>query len=682
MFRNFSHSIVGKIMTGYVGIVLLALATTLVGIYFSWKDRKIDQMVSNAYYPMVLALKETQMLASESYKLTNNWIYQPSLSEKEKLRTIHSTDAAAKLATLSEVTDRFDNEVVEQSRGIQTTFAKLLEEQQIVMTKLSHDTSYSDDVMVDEAITAMDKKITPVFQSIDSQIEEASARVHQLLDEAKLQKQANANVLTIIYVSTILFFLVIGVVSARLSVKSIKKPIAELSDLITMLSRGKFASVTLKKGRDEIGRMAEAIEKMLDGLKKKVEFAENIGKGNYDTDFQLLSEEDTMGEALIQMRNNLKQAADDDRKRNWATEGLAKFADILQSRNDNLSELSDNIISNLVKYMGANQGALFLINDDNEQDTFIELVACYAYNRKKYLNKRIELGEGMTGQCVLERDTIYMSDIPDDYLRITSGLGDALPRNLLIVPLKINENIFGVVEIASFETIEPYQVDFVEKLGESIASTISSVKINSRTKRLLEETQMQAEQMRAQEEEMRQNMEELSATQEEMHRAQRRSEEALQEMKAKERDLYAMKSEFEAREAAVALTTLVTETDLHGNILYANDRFCEVSQFSRQEIVGRAHSVVRHPDMPSQLFEHCWTAIRKGNPFRAVFKNRKKSGEGFWVDCTIAAIKNENGDIVKYISTGHLIEDENIGLLLYNRRAESLEISQFETATI
>lgn len=682
MFRNFSHSIVGKIMTGYVGIVLLALATTLVGIYFSWKDRKIDQMVSNAYYPMVLALKETQMLASESYKLTNNWIYQPSLSEKEKLRTIHSTDAAAKLATLSEVTDRFDNEVVEQSRGIQTTFAKLLEEQQIVMTKLSHDTSYSDDVMVDEAITAMDKKITPVFQSIDSQIEEASARVHQLLDEAKLQKQANANVLTIIYVSTILFFLVIGVVSARLSVKSIKKPIAELSDLITMLSRGKFASVTLKKGRDEIGRMAEAIEKMLDGLKKKVEFAENIGKGNYDTDFQLLSEEDTMGEALIQMRNNLKQAADDDRKRNWATEGLAKFADILQSRNDNLSELSDNIISNLVKYMGANQGALFLINDDNEQDTFIELVACYAYNRKKYLNKRIELGEGMTGQCVLERDTIYMSDIPDDYLRITSGLGDALPRNLLIVPLKINENIFGVVEIASFETIEPYQVDFVEKLGESIASTISSVKINSRTKRLLEETQMQAEQMRAQEEEMRQNMEELSATQEEMHRAQRRSEEALQEMKAKERDLYAMKSEFEAREAAVALTTLVTETDLHGNILYANDRFCEVSQFSRQEIVGRAHSVVRHPDMPSQLFEHCWTAIRKGNPFRAVFKNRKKSGEGFWVDCTIAAIKNENGDIVKYISTGHLIEDENIGLLLYNRRAESLEISQFETETI
>lgn len=682
MFRNFSHSIVGKIMTGYVGIVLLALATTLVGIYFSWKDRKIDQMVSNAYYPMVLALKETQMLASESYKLTNNWIYQPSLSEKEKLRTIHSTDAAAKLATLSEVTDRFDDEVVEQSRGIQTTFAKLLEEQQIVMTKLSHDTSYSDDVMVDEAITAMDKKITPVFQSIDSQIEEASARVHQLLDEAKLQKQANANVLTIIYVSTILFFLVIGVVSARLSVKSIKKPIAELSDLITMLSRGKFASVTLKKGRDEIGRMAEAIEKMLDGLKKKVEFAENIGKGNYDTDFQLLSEEDTMGEALIQMRNNLKQAADDDRKRNWATEGLAKFADILQSRNDNLSELSDNIISNLVKYMGANQGALFLINDDNEQDTFIELVACYAYNRKKYLNKRIELGEGMTGQCVLERDTIYMSDIPDDYLRITSGLGDALPRNLLIVPLKINENIFGVVEIASFETIEPYQVDFVEKLGESIASTISSVKINSRTKRLLEETQMQAEQMRAQEEEMRQNMEELSATQEEMHRAQRRSEEALQEMKAKERDLYAMKSEFEAREAAVALTTLVTETDLHGNILYANDRFCEVSQFSRQEIVGRAHSVVRHPDMPSQLFEHCWTAIRKGNPFRAVFKNRKKSGEGFWVDCTIAAIKNENGDIVKYISTGHLIEDENIGLLLYNRRAESLEISQFETETI
>lgn len=681
MFKTFRNSIVGKIMTGYVVIILLAFATTLVSMYSSWKDSKIDRMVSEAYYPMVLSLKETQMLASESYKLTNNWIYQPNLSEKEKLKAIHSQEAEEKTKELGEIAGRFDNDVTEKSHAIQAALKKLLEEQEVVMAKLSHDTSYSDDRIVDEAITAMNKQITPAYENLTSLIRKATDTLNELLADARTQKQATATMLTYVYVTTILIFLMIGVYATRFSTASIKRPIAELSDLITMLSRGKFVSVNIKKGRDEIGRMAEAIENMLTGLKEKVEFATNIGKGQYESNFQLLSEDDTMGEALIQMRNNLRQAADEDRKRNWATEGLAKFADILQSRNDNLIDLSDNIISNLVKYTNANQGALFLINDDDPRNTFIELVACYAYNRKKYLNKRIEMGEGITGQCILERETIYMSDVPDDYLRITSGLGEALPRNILIVPLKLNESIFGVVEIASFQAIEPYQVEFVEKLGESIASTVSSVKINSRTKKLLEETQVQAEQMRAQEEEMRQNMEELSATQEEMHRAQRRSDEALEEMKAKEKDLYAMKAEFEAREKVIGVSTVISETDLHGNIVYANDKFCAVSRYDRNEILGEPHNTLRHKDMPAVLFKQWWQAIKKGNQFNAVVKNTAKTGDPYWIDVTTTPVRNEQGEIIKYASIGYVLDDKDLAIARYNRQADKFNLPKLEAIT-
>ncbi len=445
-----------------------------------------------------------------------------------------------------------------------------------------------------------------------------------------------------------------------------------------MLSQGKFVSVTLKKTRDEIGRMAEALESMLTGLKEKVEFAENIGKGNYESSFELLSTDDTMGQALIRMRTNLKQAADEDRKRNWATEGLAKFADILQSRNEDLAQLSDSIISNLVKYMAVNQGALFLINDDDPQNTFIELAACYAYDRKKYINKRIEIGEGLTGQCILERDTIYMSDVPDNYLKITSGLGEALPRNLLIVPLKINDSIFGVVEIASFQPIETYQVDFVEKLGESIASTISSVKINGRTKKLLEETQVQAEQMRAQEEEMRQNMEELSATQEEMHRAQRRSDEALQEMKEKEKGLFARNEELLSRQQVLSLTTLLSETDLHGNITYVNEKTCEISRYKKEELLGEPHNIMRHEDMPAELFKRCWTVIKKGNLFPVVLKNKTRGGDEYWVDLTIIPVRNEQGEIVKYMSVGHPIADHDLAVIRYNRQSINLNLPQLQ----
>ena len=427
--------------------------------------------------------------------------------------------------------------------------------------------------------------------------------------------------------------------------------------------------------------MAEAIENMLIGLKGKVEFAENIGKGNYETNFEQLSEDDTMGEALIRMRNNLKQAADEDRKRNWATEGLAKFADILRSRNDNLSELSDSIISNLVKYMGVSQGALFLVNDDDHQDQFIELVACYAYNRKKYLNKRIEIGEGVTGQCILERDTIYMSDVPGDYLKITSGLGEALPKNLLIVPLKLNENIFGVVEIASFQTIESYQIEFVQKLGESIASTIASVKVNGRTKKLLEETQVQAEQMRAQEEEMRQNMEELSATQEEMHRAQRRGEEALQEMKDKEKSLYAMKVDFETREKIIAATTLIIETDLTGNITYVNEKVCELSQYSIAELIGESETILRHEEMPADLFRQYASSLKKGEVFKAIIKHVAKTGDAFWLDVTAMAVRGERGEVLKYVSAGYPIYDATLATQLFNRQAEKMKLPKIQVLT-
>lgn len=553
MFSKIKNSLVSKIMLGYAVIIVLAFVTTLVSMYTAWQNRGMDKLVSDAYYPMILSLKETEMLASESFKLTNNWVYQPSVKEKEKLQAIHATEVAQQTEDLTKISGKMDDaSAIDEIRDIVNGFNSLIAEEQVVMEKLKTDESYSDDVIVDESITAMDKKITPSHKNLMKLIAQASAHQNQLLQSVKDSKESSSNMLTYLYVSNIVLFLVIGIYASFFSSSAITRPIAGLSDLITMLSKGKFVSVTLKKGSDEIGRMAEAIENMLLGLKAKAEFADNIGKGNYDSNFQLLSDEDAMGGALIQMRDNLKRAADEDRKRSWSTEGLARFADILRSRTNDLTELSDNIISNLVKYMGANQGALFLVNDENQQDVFIELVACYAYDRKKFLNKRIQIGEGVTGQCIQERDTIYMSDIPGNYLKITSGLGESLPRHLLVVPLRLDEQIFGAVELASFAAIEPHHIEFVEKLGESIASTISSVKVNSRTRKLLEETQFQAEQMRAQEEEMRQNMEELSATQEEMHRAQRRSEEMLREMKQREEELVRENGELQGQLESVS----------------------------------------------------------------------------------------------------------------------------------
>jgi len=268
--------------------------------------------------------------------------------------------------------------------------------------------------------------------------------------------------------------------------------------------------------------MFHALNTSISEFNKKTAFANQIGLGNLDSQFNQVSDEDELGKALINMRNSLVKARtdeelrkNDDEKRRWTNEGLAKFADILRQNNSNLEELSNEIIKNLVYYLDANQGGLFILNDDDKSNVYLKLISAFAYDTKKFFEKIIELGDGVVGACAVEKETIFMTDIPQEYITITSGLGNANPDSLLVVPLKLDEQIYGVIEIASFHKFEDYQIEFVEKVAQNIASSLSTVQINIKTNELLEKFQQQSEEMAAQEEEMRQNMEELQATQEE-----------------------------------------------------------------------------------------------------------------------------------------------------------------------
>ncbi len=339
----------------------------------------------------------------------------------------------------------------------------------------------------------------------------------------------------------------------------------DFTNLLSWISIGVLAiiflalSFFLYRIQSKSDSISEENSKRLDVQARSVtslsNFIEAISAGNFSVDINLEGDEG-LSHTLLTMRDKLRDNAEGDRKRNWATSGLAQIGEILRSNTKSTEELYDNILRFVVKYTRSNQGGLFLLSDD-ENDKHLDLVACYAFERKKYLQKRVAIGEGMIGQCFLEGERIYLLDVPQEYITITSGLGGSNPNALLIVPLKVNETIFGVLELATFTKYSDYEIELVEKLAETIASTISTVRVNESTRILLEKTQQQAEEMRAQEEEMRQNMEELEATQEEM----RRKEKHIQQMLEGEKQ----RNEFNNKSRLIVLNLSKTKEILDGN---------------------------------------------------------------------------------------------------------------------
>lgn len=245
-------------------------------------------------------------------------------------------------------------------------------------------------------------------------------------------------------------------------------------------------------------------------------------------------------EKLNKTLEELSQSKAIEEKRTWAAKGVAEVAKIMRE-DDNLTLIADKVLVYLVKVLNANQAGLFLL-EGQAPDHFLEMKACYAYQRKKYLQKSIAIGEGLVGQCYLEQAYIYLTDVPEDYILISSGLGDSKPRCILLVPLIANEKVYGVLELASFKPFEEYEINFLLEVGENIAMTVRSIKMNEQTQMLLYETQAMTEQMKGQEEEMRQNMEEVAATQEELVR---REEELKLELKTKSEEIAVLREKLE-----------------------------------------------------------------------------------------------------------------------------------------
>lgn len=428
--------------------------------------------------------------------------------------------------------------------------------------------------------------------------------------------------------------------------RNITRPLNKTTKILQLLDKGMIdkAQKLPITTNDELGEVACSLNRLIDGMLQTADFATVVGHGKLNTEYKLLSDDDVLGNALLEMRECLRTARDEeekrkaeDKKQNWINQGIAKFSDLSRQNQNNIQDFSFSLISNLVRYIEANQGGIFVINDNNPDDIFLETAATFAYNKKKYNETRIEIGENLIGRSVQERETIYMTELPSNYINITSGLGTENPQCLLIIPMVFNNDVYGVIELASFKELQKYEIEFVRKISESIASTLSNLKISIRTTHLLQETREQSEELISQEEEMRQNLEELQATQE---GASRREAEIVNLMNA------------------INSAAIVMEFNLGGTIININDTALNKLNVSKEFMLGKSfYEFAVDAKEKSSEYELFWQEVKKGRTKKRNF-HAKINGTEIWVHETFTPIYNSENEICKILNISNDYTEE------------------------
>lgn len=648
---KYRFTIANRLFLGF-GLIIITLLISSVLTYITLQNnKKLNEEVTNIYAPSVSKMSDMTQLINNSKMLIKSWVHidrKPNTIDKQKLRKLQNEEFPQLVAEIKNI---YKNWTIENQNKFDTLVIlvqdTLFVSHKEIMSSLNSFAAYDDMLVKFEA----DSKVESggeVINITDKAIKLADILTRSLEEKSDQKNKAMFDSLDsfqlFIIISGLLMLLIAATIALFIS-RSTIRPILGLKEFLLIMTRGVLPDDKMKETNDEIGDMSKALNEYIEGMKSTSNFSLAIGKGNYETDYDPLSEDDALGNSLLNMRDDLKKAYKEENRRkredeirNWSAQGIAKFSDILRQNNDDIQKLSYNIVDNLINYVDAIQGAIYILsNNENNEEQYYEMTAAVAYGREKMVDRRIEMEEGLIGRCAFEKETVYLKEIPKNYVRITSGLGDANPNVLLLTPLKLNNEIFGVLEIVSFNEFEKHQIEFVEKVGENIASTISSVRINQRTAKLLEESRQKGEELASQEEEMRQNMEELQATQEESTRREAEMQDTID---------------------AINNTLGNFDLDMNGYIISANDKYADLIGKKLEEIIGKEHVKLLSEDKNDpEHYEEIWNGLRNGIPSEIELKYN--TGEqSVWLKESFTPVKNADGEYEKVVTLVFNISDK------------------------
>jgi CheY-like chemotaxis protein/HAMP domain-containing protein len=244
-------------------------------------------------------------------------------------------------------------------------------------------------------------------------------------------------------------------------------------------------------------------------------------------------------DTINKMIENLAETTRTNQEQDWLNSNMARFTGMLQGERD-LETVSRLIMSELTPLVGAGHGAFFLMRPpEGEDEEFdLRLISTYGYQERKNVPMRFRLGEAIVGQSALEQKPILLTEAPADYVKISSGLGEAAPLNVIALPVLFEDTVMGVIELASFSRFTKVQQAFLEQLSESIGVVLNTIQANMRTEELLNQSQQLTHELQSQ-------SEELQAQQEELQQSNKELEDQAASLKASEELLQTQQEELQ-----------------------------------------------------------------------------------------------------------------------------------------
>jgi PAS domain S-box-containing protein len=628
-----------KVYLGFSVLIILFVANAIVSLITLDKNRKLIAEISKVVDPSLETMDQLTLMVNRSKMLSTNWVYIKKTNEEDKqaLKKLMTTEYPVLRDNILKLTKKWkDTAVAREMTVALNDFDKLISAEKEVIEMLPDFASYDDVTMYFMAQEGLESDVLPKAIGLIKKLEGLSKKKkdEKVEYEKELIKSSDNLKFSVLGLGVLVTF--IGIFAAIFMANTITGPVNKIRDVMKKLGVGELPKVEFEKSNDEIGEMQNAISNVISGLAQTTEFANKIGQKELDAEYKPLSDKDVLGHSLMHMRDSLKESDKAERERSWVMDASSHVNDILR-KNENIDSLSEEVIQFMIKKINAIQGAFYVVtqrDETNYKNTYLEIKSSFAYNRKKYLNSKFRMAEGLVGQAAIEQSTVLRTEIPRDYVTITSGLlGDKRPTCILVVPLVIDDVVYGAVEFAGFHRFDAHEIRFVEEVGPSIARTIYNIQSNQETRLLLEKSQLMGQELQEKQEELLQNAEEMKVTQEELEKSNNMLEEQIQEVNL---------AQDRMEQLLYNASEVITIYEADGTIRYISPSVKNILGYEPDELIGlKGRTHVNEEDIHKSRNMFKTILENTGTSQTIQYRFQRKNGAWIWLEATGKNLLND-----------------------------------------